>query len=328
VSPTAPAISRRTIIAGALAAVCRPRAAGGQPAGKSIAFVTERALAPKYLDALRRGMADRGWIEGRDFHIETRSADGDLERLPSVIAELIGLGVTLIVTGVGTPVALAAKKATAKIPIVFVTGGDPVDLGIVASAARPGGNVTGLGGGVAITRRRVELLREVSPRVKRVGFLVNLTNPIHPRLLGATEKAGTPLGITLHEIGVFDASEFPDAFKRMRDARVEALLVPGDAMFSKHKAQLVTLVAKARLPSVYGDRLFPEGGGLMSVSVDLVELCRRAAGHVDKILRGAAAGDVPVESADKFDVVVNLTTAKALGLMLPASVLKGAQTVS
>ena len=304
--------------------------AAGQPAGKlaAIGFVSERVLPPRYLDALRRGLADRGWVEGRGFRIEPRSAEGDLERLPGLVAELIGLGVNLIVTGIGTPVALAAKRATAKIPVVFVTGGDPVDFGIVSSAAKPGGNITGYGGGITLIQKRIALLREASPRVRRMALLVNLTNPIHPRILRAAVRAGAPLGITLEEIGVFEATEFGDAFKRIAAKRLDALFVPGDAMFSHHRARLVALAAAARLPAIYGDRLFPDAGGLMSLSVDLVDLCRRAAGHVDKILRGTPAGDLPVEEADRFELVINLTTAQALGLTIPPALRQRAETVS
>ncbi|PYO53316.1 MAG: hypothetical protein DMD84_06290 [Candidatus Rokuibacteriota bacterium] len=316
-----PAISRRAFVGGALAVAYGPRMAEGQPAGKlaAIGFVSERVLPPRYLDALREGLAERGWIEGRGFRIEPRSAD---------VVELIGLGVTLIVTGIGTPVALAAKRATAKIPIVFVTGGDPVDFGIVPSAAKPGGNITGYGGGSSLIQKRIALVQETSPRVKRMAFLVNLTNPIHPRILRAAVSAGAPLGITLEEIGVFEAAEFGDAFKRIAAKRLDALFVPGDAMFSHHRARLVALAGAARLPAMYGDRLFPDAGGLMSLSVDLVELCRRAAGHVDKILRGTRAGDLPVEEADRFELVINLTAAQTLGLTIPAALRQRAETVS
>ena len=315
---------------GALAIAGGASTLHAQPPGTLpvIGFVTERPLPPPYLEALRRGLAERGWIEGQSLRIETRSADGDLERLPGIIAQLIGLGVSVLVTGIGTPVILAAKKATAKVPIVFVTGGDPVEFGIVPSRAKPGGNITGYGGGLGLIQQRVLLLREVSPRVKRVAFLLNLTNPIHPPILAATGRVAGPLGITLHEIGVFEATEFPEALKRMQAARADALLVPGDAMFSHHRAPLVALAARARLPTVYGDRLFVDAGGLMSMSVDLVDLCARAAGHVDRILRGARPGDLPVEEAGTLELRVNRTTARALGVTIPASLRQRAETVS
>jgi putative ABC transport system substrate-binding protein len=322
-------ISRRSFIAGALSVASSPLVAEAQGTGdvKTIGFLTERSLAPSYIDALRSALSGRGWVEGQSLRIEQRSAEGNLERLPGRAAELISLGVVLIVTGIGTPAALAAKRTTAKIPIVFVTGGDPVDFGIVSNRIKPGGNITGFGGGISAIQKRIELLRDATPRVKQVAFLLNLTNPIHPRIFSATEKAARQLGLTLHEIGLFDAKEFEEAFKTMQSTRMDALFVPGDAMFSRHRADLVSMTLKARLPAIYGDRLFPDAGGLMSFSVDLVELCRRAAGHVDKILRGARAGDLPVEEALKFEVIINLKTVKALGLAIPPSLLQRADEI-
>jgi putative ABC transport system substrate-binding protein len=296
-------------------------AAEGQEPGKSatIGFLSERPLEPLVMDGFRRALAERGWVEGQNLRIEHRSAEGRIERLPELVTELIRLKVALIVTGPGTPAALAAKKATSSIPIVFVTGGDPVEFGIVSNLAKPGGNITGFGGGISAIQKRVELLHEAAPRVKRVAFLANATNPIHPQILGATEKAARQLGLTLHQIGVRDSHEFVGAFETMQRTQVEALIVPGDNMFSNHREQLVLLAAKSRLPAIYAARLFPESGGLMSFSVDQADLARRAASHVDKILRGASPGDLPVEEAIAFQLILNLRTAKALGLTLPQS---------
>ena len=230
-------------------------------------------------------------------------------------------------TGVGSPAALAAKRATATIPIVFVTGGDPVDFGIVTNRRKPGGNVTGFGGGIIAIQERLEMLRDMAPRSKRVAFLRNLTNPIHPRIWRAVEREGTRLDLVLQEISVRDPAEFDGAFKTMQAKRFDALFVPGDAMFSRERGALVGLAARFRLPAVYGDRLFPDGGGLMSFSVDLVDLCRRAAGHVDRILRGARAGDLEVEEAVKFDAVINVTAANGLGLKIPASLRERAELI-
>jgi putative ABC transport system substrate-binding protein len=314
------------MMAGSLLAA--PCAAHGQVAREAtIGFLTERDLPPEYIDALRRGLTELGWVEGRDVRIEQRSAEGDLARLPGLAAELIGSGATVIVTGLGTPAALAAKRTTATIPIVFVTGGDPVDFGIVPNRRKPGANVTGFGGGIVAIQERLEMLRDMAPRTKRVAFLRNLTNPIHPQIFKAVEREGARLDLALQEIGVRDPSEFEGAFKAMQAQRLDALFVPGDAMFSRERRTLVGLAARVRMPAVYGDRLFPDGGGLMSFSVDLVELCRRAAGHVDQILRGARAGDLPVEEAVKFDVVINVATANALGLKIPASLRERAELV-
>src|SRR5213078_3869822 len=256
-------LSRRVFVAGAVAAGFAQLATAEQSAeaATTIGFLSERSLPSSYIEALERGLIERGWAEGRGFRIEQRSADGDLERLPGLVAEL---------TGIGTPVALAAKRATAKVPIVFVTGGDPVDFGIVANRDKPGGNITGFGGGVTTVQKRLESLREVIPRAKRVAFLRNLTNPVHPKIFRAAQGAGRQLGLTLLEVGVFEAVELEGVFKTLLSQRFDALFVPGDAMFSTNRAILIGLVARARLAAVYGDRLFPDAGGLMSVSVDLL----------------------------------------------------------
>ena len=320
-------LSRRTFVGGALA-LAGPVHAQPPLTRPVIGFVTERALPPPYLEALRRGLAERGWVDGRTVRIEMRSADGDLERLPGIVAQVIGLGVSVLVTGIETAVILAAKKATAKVPIVFVTGGDPVEFGIVPNRAKPGGNITGYGGGIGVIQQRLALLREVRPRARRVGVLLNHTNPIHPTILAATTRVAGPLGITLHEAGVFEPTELGEAFTRMQAARAEVLLVPGDAMFSRHRAQIIMLAARARLPAVYGDRLFVDAGGLMSMSVDLIDLCGRAAGHVDRILRGAQPGDLPIEEDVMLELLVNVTTARALGVTIPASLRQRAVLVS
>jgi putative ABC transport system substrate-binding protein len=303
-----------------------PLAALGQEVREvRIGLLTERSISPPHIDALRRGLTEFGWADGRGFRIEQRSAEGNLERLPGLAAELIASGVNVIVTGLGSPAALAAKKATTTVPIVFVTGGDPVDFGIVANREKPGGNITGLGGGILVIQERLEMLRDMAPRTKRVAFLRNPNNPIHPKILTAVQREGARLDLELHEIGVRAPSEFDAAFRAMQSKGLDALFVPGDAMFSRECRALVGLAARFRLPAVYGDRLFPECGGLMSFSVDLLELCRRAAGHVDRILRGARAGDLPVEEAVKFDVVINALTANALGLKIPASLRERAE---
>ena len=324
------ALSRRTFVGGALALAGRASTVHAQPplTPPVIGFVTERALPPPYLEALRRGLAERGWVDGRTARIEARSADGDLERLPGIVTQLIGLGVSVLVTVIGTPVILAARKATAKVPIVFVTGGDPVEFGIVPNRAKPGGNITGYGGGTGIIQQRLALLREVSPRARRAGFLLNHANPIHPTILAATARVAGPLGLTLHEVGVFEPTELGEAFTSMQGAHADVLLVPGDAMFSRHRAQIIMLAARARLPAVYDDRLFVDAGGLMSVSVDLIELCGRAAGHVDRILRGTPPGDLPIEDVATLELLVNVTTARALGLTIPASLRRRAMIVS
>ena len=322
-------IPRRTLLgmmAGSLLGA--PLAARGQGVTEAkIGLLTERSVSPPYIEALRRGLTELGWADGRTVRIEQRSAEGNLERLPGLAAELVASGVNIIVTGLGSPAALAAKRVTTTVPIVFVTGGDPVDFGIVPSREKPGGNITGLGGGILVIQERLEMLRDMAPRTKRVAFLRNSSNPIHPKILTAVQREGARLDLELHEIGVGAPTEFDAAFRAMQGKGLDALFVPGDAMFSRECRALAGLAARFRLPAVYGDRLFPDCGGLMSFSVDLLELCRRAAVPVDRILRGARAGDLPVEEAVKFDVVINALTANALGLRIPTSLRERAELV-
>ena len=322
-------ISRRRLLGMMLGSVlARPSAARAQAAkAATIGFLTERSLPPEYTQALRRGLTEFGLTEGRNFTLVERSADGDLERLPGIAAELVQSGVTVLVTGVGSPAALAAKRATTTVPIVFVTGGDPVDFGIVANRLKPGGNITGFGGGIVAIQERLAMLRNMAPRTKRVAFLRNRNNPIHEKLFGAVERESRRLGLELGEVAVLAPAELDAAFPAMKSNGFDALFVPGDAMFSREREVLVRRAASFRFPAVYGDRLFPDGGGLMSFSVDLVELCHRAAGHVYRIVRGAQAGDLPVEEAVKFDVVINVAAASTLGLKIPAALRDGAQLV-
>lgn len=306
-----------------------PLAVHGQEVRQArIGLLTERLLSPPYIEALRQGLTEFGWAaDGRSFRIEQRSAEGNLERLPGLAAELVASGVNVIVTGVGSPAALAAKRTTTTVPIVFVTGGDPVDFGIVPNRRKPGGNITGLGGGILVIQERLEMLRDMAPSTKRVAFLRNVSNPIHPRIFTAVEREGARLDLELQEIAVRSPGEFDAAFRTMQGKRFDALFVPGDALFSRECRALVGLAARFKMPAVYGDRLFPDCGGLMSFSVDLLELCRRAAAQVDRILRGARAGDLPVEEAVKFDVVINVATANSLGLKIPSSLRKRAELV-
>ena len=321
--------TRRTLLGIMLGSLlARPSAALGQAAKESrIGLLTERALAPEYIQALRRGLAALGMAEGWDYTIVQRSAEGDLERLPGLAAELVDSGVTVIVTGVGSPAALAAKKATATVPIVFVTGGDPVDFGIVSNRKKPGENITGLGGGIVAIQERLEMLREIAPSTKRVAFLRNLSNPIHEKLFKAVQREGARLGLELREVPVLAPADLDAAFGVMRSKGCDALFVPGDATFSRERDVLVRRAASFKFPAVYGDRLFPDAGGLMSFSVDLVELCQRAATHVFRILRGARPGDLAVEEATKFDVVINVAAANALGVKIPAALRQRAELV-
>lgn len=315
-------IRATAFIVSMLLLLARPIATTAQEARNMPVIGFLATLEPEqYLPTFRSALADLGWIEGRTIRIELRSADGQHGRLPALAAELARLPVAVIVTADGTPPALAAKKATASIPIVFVTAGDPIDFGIVSNFAKPGGNITGFGGSITMVHKRLELLREIVPHVKRVALLTNATNPIQPRQFQETERAARQLGIKVTEVPVRGAAEFGAAFQAIQREGVDALIVSGDALFVWNRADLVARVARARLPSVHTHRAIADVGGLLSFTVDYPELHRKAAGYVDRILRGTKPGDLPVQEATTFEFVINLKTAKALGLSIPPAVL-------
>jgi putative ABC transport system substrate-binding protein len=261
-------------------------------------------------------------MEGENLVIERRWAEGRVERFPSLAAELVRLKVEVIVAG-PTPPAVAAKNATGTIPIVMWGVGDPVGQGLVASLARPGGNVTGLSFSVGWETfgKGLELLKETVPKVRRVAVLSNPANASHALAIENVKVAARSLGVQLQLLEARGPEEFEGAFAAMAKERVAALLVPTDPVFFLHRARLAELAAKNRLPSVHSLREYVEAGGLMSYGPSLLDLLRRAATFVDKILKGAKPADLPVEQPTKFELVINLKTAKALGLTIPQSLL-------
>jgi putative ABC transport system substrate-binding protein len=281
------------------------------------------------LDAFRQGLRELGWVEGQNTVIEYRLAEGRRDRLPALAAQLARLGVDVIVT-VGTQGVLAAKNATETIPIVMIAGSaDPVGLGLIASLARPGGNVTGSSFSVdpKIASKLLELLKETVPKVRRVAILSNPTNPAHAAVVENTTLAARSLGVQPQLLGVRGPDELDAAFAAMAKERVGALLVLADVVFSFHRTRLVTLVAKSRLPAAYSDRDLVEAGGLMSYGPSLRDLFRRSATFVDKILKGAKPGDLPVEQPTNFELVINLKTAKEFRLTIPQALLQRADEV-
>ena len=279
------------------------------------------------LEAFRKGLRDLGWIEGRDFAIETRFADGKPERLPELAEQLVRKRVDVLLVG-STPGALAAKKATSTIPIVMVTTGDPVGGGLVASLARPGGNLTGVTAlGEVLTVKRLELLKEAVPRVTRVAVLTNPASPYTVSFLRERESAARALGVQLQVLQAQDPTKLEQAFAAMAGERAGALMVLTDVMFINHRRRIVELAAKSRLPAVYPEREFVGAGGLMFYGASLVDMYNRAAVYVDKILKGTKPADLPVEQPTKLELVINLKTAKALGLAIPPSVLARADHV-
>jgi len=325
-------MNRRTFVRGTLGLLATPLAAQAQPAAK-IARIgwlgVSPATNPHLIEAFRQGLRDLGYVEGRNLVIEIRSAEGKFERLPALAAELVALKVDVIVVG-GTPAALAAKQATTILPIVVSAVGDPVGSGLVTSLARPGGNVTGVSNlSLELVAKRLELLKQAVPGVSRVavlwqpGVLDEHTEDIRK----GAEVAARALGVQLQFVEARSPKDFDRAFSEITRARPGALTVLPSSMFLIERRRLVDLTAKNRLPAVYFVREFVDAGSFMSYGPDLPDLNRRAATYVDKILKGAKPGDLPIEQPTKFELVINLKTAKALGLTIPPSLLQRADQV-
>ena len=324
-------ISRRAFI-GVLAAsaLAAPLSSEAQQAGKvyRVGFLWDRpAVWPHALEAFRQGLRDLGWVEGRNIVVEYRWAEGRFDRLPNLVEELVRLKVDLIVapTSIYTG---AAKRATSTIPIVFVSHADPIGSGHVASLARPGGNITGLTIIMSETMAKsLELLKAAVPGLTRVAVLWDPATPSHGPGLKAVEATGRALGLQLQTLAVRSTTEFDSAFSAMARERAGAVLVLSTPLFMGGARQLAELAMKQKLPTMFGPREHAEAGGLLSYGPDRADLYRRAAVYVDKILKGARPADLPVQQAMKFELVINLKTAKALGLTIPPSVLLQADEV-
>jgi ABC-type uncharacterized transport system substrate-binding protein len=270
--------------------------------------------------AFRLGLRDLGWVEGRDLSFEYRYAEGRNDRLPELAADLVRLKVDVIVTTVGTD-ALAARKATRAIPIVMAAAGDPVALGLVESLARPGGNVTGLAGMSELVGKRLELLKEIVPKLSRVAVLWNPQSAVATAYWREIQLPARQLGIDLHSIEVRNPADLDRAFAAASKARAGGLFVIQDPLMVANLKRIVGLAAKSRLPSIYHLSEFADAGGLASYGTDRADMFRHAAAYVDKILKGAKPGDLPIDRATKFELVVNLKTARALGLAIPQELL-------
>jgi putative ABC transport system substrate-binding protein len=277
--------------------------------------------------ALLRGLREHGYVEGQNLRIEYRSADGYGDRFPALAADLIGRGVDLLVTR-GTPAAKSAKAATATIPIVMAAIGEPLGVGVVASLAQPGSNVTGFSAFVTeLSGKRVELLKETSPSITRVGLLLNMDNAISPAQWEATLSSSKTLGLSAEVFDVRGDLDIAEAFAAMRQRRVDALSVGIDFVTQANAATIAKLAAEQKLPTAYPAREFVELGGLLSYGVDYPDLYHRAAGLIDKIFKGAPPANLPVEQPTKLELVINLKVAKALGLDLPPTLLVRADEV-
>ena len=269
------------------------------------------------LTVFRQGLKDTGFLEGQNVAIEYRWAQGQNDRLPALAADVVRRQVTVIAT-VGPPPVFAAKTATTSIPIVFVVGIDPVQAGFVASLARPGSNITGVALISAdLAAKRLELLHELVPTAPLVALLVNPTNAVSDSMARNLEDATRSIGLQLSVLRASSASEIETAFGTMVELRAGALVLGGDPFFTNQRTQIIALAARHAVPAIYGVRLFPAAGGLMSYGGDLVDSFRRAGVYTGKILKGANPADLPVQQIVKIERVINLNTPKALGLTIP-----------
>jgi ABC-type uncharacterized transport system substrate-binding protein len=323
-------ISRRQAVVGAAALLATPIAAHGQQSGKVHRIGFLGSTSPKshgaFVDAFRDGLRERGYVEGKSVLIEYRWAESDYGRLPALAADLVRLNVDLILTH-GSPGGRAAKAATTTIPIVVAITGDVVATGLVQSLARPGGNLTGLSFFFPeLNAKRLEMLKEALPSLKRVAVLMNDTNPGNVVTFEAMTQTGRTVGIEIVQILARNPNDFDGAFAQIVRSRCEAVVVYEDALFVAQVTRLAGLAQRHRLPSV-GFREYADAGGLLGFGVNFPDVWRRAAGFVDRIFKGAKPSELPIELAGKFDTVVNLRTAKALRLTIQPKVLLRAETV-
>ena len=320
-------MDRRDTVLALLALGAAPFAAEAQQAAKvpRIGYLANNpATSPRLREAFLQGLRDLGYVEGRNLVIEYRDAEGKADRLPALAAELVALKVDVIVAS-GTLAALAAKQTTRTLPIVFSPAGDPVGSGLVTSLARPGGNVTGLSAfAPELVGKRLELLKQAVPGISRVAVLWQpgaFGERTEKDILKRAEVAGRDLHLPLQFVEARGPADFARAFSDMSMARAGALTVLASNMFVSERRRLVDLAAAKRLPAVYSARELVDAGGLMSYGANLADLNRRAATYVDRILKGTKPADLPVEQPAKFELILNLKTAKALGLTIPQSVL-------
>jgi putative tryptophan/tyrosine transport system substrate-binding protein len=323
-------MNRRTVVRAIFALLTAPVVAEGQQVGKvpRIGFLSPRSSSDVgRLKAFQQGLRDLGYVEGQNIAIESRWAEGTYDRLPGLADELVQLKVDVIVT-YAAPAIQAAKRATGTIPIVMAGAIDPVASGLVASVARPGGNVTGLSLiAPDLVGKQLAILKEIVPMVSRVALLGNPANTGTAPQLRHAQEAARALAIRLQLLEARGPSEIDGAFAAMTKERAGAVIVLVDGMFADHRTRIAELAAKGRLPAVYGLSDHPESGGLMAYGPSVSDRFRRAATYVDKILKGAKPAELPVEQPTKFELVINLKTAKALGLAIPPSLLLRAHQV-
>jgi putative ABC transport system substrate-binding protein len=290
-------------------------------------LIASPSIFPGRVEAFRQGLRELGYVEGRNIVIEWRYAEGRRDRLPALADEVVRLKVDIIVSG-GPTITGFLKEATTTIPVVMGFDTDPVGNGLVASLARPGGNITGLSVfSPELGGKRLELLKEIVPKLSRVVVLGSSTLPGNAQTLRETELAAGALGVKLQHFDVLSPKDMEAAFRRAVEGRADAVLALGNSVLNAHRTQVADLAVKSRLPAMYYAAEFVDVGGLMFYGVDFADLYRRAATYVDKILKGAKPADLPVEQPTKFELVINLKTAKQIGLTIPPNVLARADRV-
>jgi ABC-type uncharacterized transport system substrate-binding protein len=318
-----------TLLGGAVATWSLATHARAQAKIPRVGFMgnSTAALEANLVDAFREGLRELGYEEGHNIVIEYRWADGQYERFPALVTELIAAKVDVIVTA-GTPAALAVKKATTTVPLVMVAVGDPVGTGLVPSLARPDGNLTGLSSVAPdLEGKRLELLREIVPSVSRVAVFFNSVNPFHVASMRQAQVAGETLGIKVQQHDIRKSEDLDEAFAAIRKERPDALLILADRVFLHNRQRMMDFTQEQRLPNVNAYKELVEAGGLISYGPSYEDMHKRAAIYVNKILKGAKPGNLPIEQPTKFTLVVNLKAAKALGISMPPTVLSRADEV-
>ena len=326
---TLTSLRRWAIVALAASALSLATAAQDTPRAYRIGFLVPRSQAnfEARTEAFRAGLRELGYVEGKNLTIEWRFADGDYERLPALASELIRSKVDLLVVD-STPGVKAAQAATRSLPVVMISVGDPVGSGFVASLSRPGGNITGLSNVVGdVSAKYVELLHLAVPNLKAIGVLTNPDNSTHPRIVGQVRASASSIGLKVSPIPARTPGEIEAAFTTIRKEGGGALIFLGDPFFGQQGRQIAELGLKNRMPTLLTNRALAEAGGLMSYGQDLAEHYRRAATYVDRILKGAKPGELPVEQSTKIELVINMRTAAALGIRIPQPLLLRADDV-